>query len=84
MTTKDALHRIIDELSESELETAWRLLEPLRAGDDPVLRAVLNAPEDEEPLTADEIAAIEEAKERVRRGEYITWDELKKELADLP
>ena len=74
MATKDALHRLIDELPESQLDTAWRLLEPLRADDDPVLRAFLEAPEDDEPLTPEEIAAIEEGKADIVRGDVIPWE----------
>ena len=84
MTTKDVLHRLIDELPDSELETARRLLEPLRAGDDPVLRAFLTAPDDDEPLTPEEIAEIEAARQEVARGDVVSWDEVKKRLSQLP
>lgn len=80
MTTKDALHQLIDELPDSALETARRLLEPLRAGDDPVLRAFLDAPEDDEPLTPADIAAIEEGEADIARGAVSPWDEVKTRL----
>lgn len=83
MTTKDALHRLIDELPESELATAWHLLEPLRAlraESDPVLRAFLNAPEDDEPLTEEEIAAIEEGEADIARRALSPWEEVEARL----
>jgi hypothetical protein len=60
MTTKEALYRLIDELPERDLATAERLLEHLRdAQGDPVLHALLTAPEDDEPLTPEEEARLQ-------------------------
>jgi hypothetical protein len=50
------------------------------AVDDPVLRAFMEAPEDDEPVTPEEEAAIAEAREAVARGEVITHEELAREL----
>ena len=47
-TTREALHRLIDALPEATLDDAARYLEALST-DDPVLRSILLAPEDEEP-----------------------------------
>jgi hypothetical protein len=44
MPMRDALHRLVDELPESELTAAERVLHYLRATADPVLRALLEAP----------------------------------------
>jgi hypothetical protein len=73
MSTRDALDRLIGELHENDVETAWTLLGPLSAKVDPVLRASMNAPEDAEPLTPEEIAAIEEGKADVASGDVIPW-----------
>ncbi len=35
---------------------------------------------DDEPLTAEDWAAIRQGKEEIRRGEYVTMEELEKEL----
>ncbi len=48
--------------------------------DNPPLRAALLAPQDDEPLTEEEIAAVEEAKEELARGEYVTLDAVKRQL----
>jgi hypothetical protein len=74
MSTREALQRLIAELPEDQLDIAWRLLDPLCAAVDPVLHAFMNAPEDDEPLTPDEIAAIEEGKADVARGDVIAWE----------
>ena len=59
-TTRDLVHHLIDELPDALLEEAARRLTDLR--DDRFLRAFLEAPEDDEPLTEEDIAAIEEGK----------------------
>ncbi len=74
MSTREALHRLIDELPEGEVQSAWCLLDSLCAKVDPVLWAFMNAPEDDEPLTPEEIAAIEEGKADVARGDVIPWE----------
>ena len=80
MTTKQDLHQLIDDLPESVLPEAERFLESLRAGDDPLLRALLEAPEDDEPLTPEDIAAIEEGKAEIARGEGIPWEVVRAQL----
>ena len=78
MTTKEALHRLIDELPESVLPNAERYLASLR--DDPVLRALATAPVDDEPTTPKEDAAAEEAWQAYRRGEFVLNDDLRREI----
>lgn len=80
MTTREAIHRIIDELPESELGDVQLYLDYLRSGRDPLLLALLNAPEDDEPETPEEAAAVAEAREQYYRGEYITAEQAKREL----
>ena len=62
MTDKDGLHRLVDRLSESEVHAARWFLEFLcKLRDDPVLRALREAPDDEEPLSPEEAAESEAA-----------------------
>lgn len=76
MIVKEELHRLVDALPEGEVAAARRYLEYLRdVGSDPVLRSFMAAPEDDEPLTKDDEAAIREAEEEVARGEAIPWEE---------
>ena len=53
-----------------ELPVARRYLEYLRNMGDPVLRALMEAPEDDE-----------EARQEYRRGEARPWEEVREELA---
>src|SRR3954469_5864071 len=72
---RERLHALVDALPEDELADVERLLEGL-AGADPALRAALLAPIDDEPLTDDEITAIDRPKQEIARGEYVTDDGL--------
>jgi hypothetical protein len=80
MSTRDSLHRLLDELPESELATAERFLHYLRATADPVLRALLEAPPDDEAETEEERQAVQEAREELARGEVRTLEEVRREL----
>jgi hypothetical protein len=73
MSARDTLHRLIDELPESELTTAERFLNYLRATTDPVLRVLLEAPIDDESETEEERQAVQEAREELARGE-VRWE----------
>lgn len=78
---KDELHRLVDELPVGEVQAARRFLEYLRdRGGDPLLRALENAPEDDEPETPEEEAAVKHARESVKRGEVVSDEELRRRL----
>jgi hypothetical protein len=78
MTTKEALHRLIDAIPEWELDKARQALEPLA---DPFLLALANAPIDDEPETEEERAAVAEAREDVAQGRVRPWEDVRRELA---
>ena len=81
MDLKDRLHSLVDGLPESEVPAAERYLEYLRlAGTDPVLHALLTAPEDDEPETAEEREAVAEARQDIEEGRVFSVDEVKREL----
>jgi len=69
MASKETLHRLVDELPDAEVQAAERFLEYLRALGDPVLRAFLTAPEDEEPLTPEEAAESDAAWRAYQAGQ---------------
>ena len=80
MTIKDELHRLVDELPARELHGAKRFLEYLRNMDDPVMRALMEAPEDDEAETEEERAAVAQAYEDLAAGRVIPLDKIKREL----
>lgn len=72
---RERIHALVDQLPDGDLADVEQFLESF-AGADPALRAALMAPIDDEPLTSDEIAVIDQAKREIARGEYVMDDEL--------
>jgi hypothetical protein len=81
MTTKEALHRLIDELPEKELLLAQQVLLGLRDRTVDLLRLkLLMAPYDNEVETKDEGIGAQEAREQIAVGDDVTNDELRYEI----
>lgn len=81
MTDRERLHELVEDLPESEVHAALRFVEYLRnAEDDPVLKALRDAPPDDEPVTEEDVAALEEAWEDVRQGRLISHEEIRRQL----
>lgn len=78
MTTKERLHKLVDELSDQEAEAALVIVE--RRRDDPMLHALAAAPLDDELSDSDEDAGAAEALDAYRRSEGVSSDELRSEL----
>ncbi|MFN8498288.1 MAG: hypothetical protein U0641_10565 [Anaerolineae bacterium] len=78
IANREQLHRLVDQLPESEMGTAQRGLEALTAlGNDPFVQMLHDAQEDDEPLTPDEAALVEEGREQLRRGEGRSLEEIR-------
>jgi hypothetical protein len=73
MLTRTELHTMLDSIPEDRLAAAQEALAALA---DPVLVALLSAPEDDEPLTDEDIRALDEAREDREHGRTISLDEL--------
>jgi hypothetical protein len=78
VTTKERLHKLVDELSEQEAEAALVIVE--RRRDDPMLKVLAAAPADDELANADEDASVGEALAAYRRGEAVGAEDLRREL----
>ena len=78
MSIRERIHTIIDDLSESDLETVEKMLH--RFKEDPVVYAFENAPIDDEPESEEDRRAIEEADEDIERGDLIPHAQVKREL----
>jgi hypothetical protein len=73
MIARDELHTILDSIPEDRLSAAREALAALA---DPVLLALLSAPEDDEPLTDEDLEALAEARAERERGELVLLDDL--------
>ena len=64
-----------------QLELAVRLLEYLRnRGKDPVISALLRAPQDDEPETPEEAAVVREAYKDISAGRVVSHEEARRRL----
>lgn len=81
MTSKrERIHRLVDELPEEDLVTVELLLTERHAKADLFLRALANAPDDDESLTPQEQEAIQEGLDAIARGDVVRDDELRRTL----
>jgi hypothetical protein len=80
MTSRDSLHRLVDDLPETEIARAERLLEALKEAAAPPRYTLETAPEDDEAETPEEAAAVSEAWRDHRDGKSLTTEELKRVL----
>ena len=77
MTAKEQLRDRIESLTEPEARRTLRLLDEL--DDLPTLR-LDDAPDDDEPTTPEEDAAVREGLEAAARGDTVSLDDLHDEL----
>lgn len=80
MTDRDQIRALVDELPDDELRPALRFLQFLRDGGAPALRALALAPEDDEPLTDEDRAALDEARADLAAGRVVSHAEARRRL----
>lgn len=82
---RQELHHLVDEIPDHELLAAERYLMYLRlVGQDPLLHSLLSAPLDDEPLTEEDRAALDEARDDVVAGRLVSHDEARRRLLGRP
>ena len=74
---KQQAHDLIERLAPGQISAVVHLLEVMI---DPVARAIANAPVDDEPLTAEEIKALDESREWLKHNEGIPHEQVLAEL----
>lgn len=74
---KQQAHELIDKMSVGQVMAAVGLFKAML---DPVEIAVANAPSDDEPVTAEEIQALDESREWLRHHEATAHEEVLAEL----
>jgi hypothetical protein len=85
MTTREALHALVDRVPEDSLAAAERALADIAEPRPAVsLREHLESlPYDDETLTEEELASIERGRESMRQGRGISDEELDRRLSSL-
>jgi len=76
-TTRERLQELLDTLPDDRLPDAVAALERLA---DPLMLAFLDAPEDDEETTAEDLADLEATRVAYQRGETIPHEEVRREL----
>lgn len=76
MSTREALHQLVDRLPQDALPWLGRYLESVCAGAPP------NAPEDSEPLAPETEAMIAASRAAVAAGAVLTHEQLQARRAD--
>lgn len=77
---RERLHRLVDDMHEGELETVETFIDFVHDRGDPVLRALMNAPEDDEPLSDEDREALDEGRRALAEGDVVSDEELRAEL----
>lgn len=80
MISRDSLHRLVDNLPESEIPRAERVLQALKETAETPLYSLDDAPEDDESETSQEASAVAEAWRDHAEGKGFTTEELRREL----
>jgi hypothetical protein len=80
MASREALHRLIEELPERDMPAVTRFLHALHATADPLLTALDAAPPDDEPDDDDFDGGLTEARADAEAGRGITSAELRARL----
>ena len=79
-TTKEDIHRVVEQLPSAQFDAAIQYLRYLRDFSDPVASNFVVDIEDDEELSAEDMAAIEEGLEDIRAGRLTPIEDVRKEL----
>ncbi len=77
---RERLYRLVDRIPDGEVRTAERFLEYLTNVDDPLVRALMNAPDDDGSLSEADHEALEEGRRALAEGDVVSDEELSTEL----
>jgi hypothetical protein len=81
VTAKEKLRQTVEELSEAEAQDALGFIVRRQSKRDALDELLKRAPLDDEPTTPGEDEGVREAKEQIARGEVLSADEIRREIA---
>jgi predicted transcriptional regulator len=80
VTTKERLLRAVLDLPETEVRPTLEFIASRREDDDDFARWLASHPEDDEPLTDEEQAALAESAADIAAGRLVSFEEIKREF----
>jgi hypothetical protein len=81
MTAKEKLRQTVEDLSEAEAQDTLGFIVRRRGQRDALADLLERAPLDDEPTTPEEDEAAREARAEIARGEVLSADEIRREIA---
>lgn len=81
VTAKEKLRQTVEELSEAEAQDALGFIVRRQSKRDALDELLKRAPLDDECTTSGEDQGVREAKEQIARGEVLSADEIRREIA---
>ena len=80
MVSREEVKSLIDDLSDNELDAVRQYIQSLHPSDDPVVSALADVPVDNEPVTGDDLSAIEESDADIASGRVVSMEQLRREF----
>lgn len=80
MVSREEVKSLIDDLSDNELDAVRQYIQSLHPSDDPVASALADVPVDNEPVTGDDLSAIEESDADIASGRVVSMEQLRREF----
>lgn len=77
---REDLRRLVEQLPDDQIEPAIHLLKQLEGKTDPLIRLLREAAEEDEELSPEELARLEEGEEALARGDVASDEEVRREL----
>jgi predicted transcriptional regulator len=77
---KERLYRLIERIPDEDVHGVERYLEYVASSRDPVMYTLMDAPEEDEPISAEEEAEVQEGLADIAAGRVHTLAEVKQEL----
>ena len=77
---RETVRRLVELVPDQDLDTVAKMLRGLVAEEDPVRAAFRNAPLDDEEVTQEDIAALEESRKAVAKGDVYSHEEVMRSL----
>ena len=74
--SRQELKSLIDDLSDYELDAVRQYIQSLHPSDDRVASALADVPVDDEPVTDDDLSAIEESDADIAAGRVVSMEQI--------